>query len=223
MPGPRAPTGSESDDAHVPPPRKPGMPPSPRFVLSPRDQRRFDLTMGGICAGGFVVTVLWSIGSTYVSVAKGGWIVGALLGLAIVLATLGICASWTFRRWLAGLAVVPALVASLGCLALTVSVLLTDWPLRAVFACRRDQFDRIAARVLSGEKISEPFFIGPFLILKATWAENGNPVVCLWTDLAPSGHTGFVRSAPGQPSAEQLLNLWSDRRLDATWRFVSED
>jgi hypothetical protein len=80
----------------------------------------------------------------------------------------------------------------------------------------RGAFDAIAQRVRAGEQM-KPQRIGLVTIRKAEVYYNG--IVCLWTDLNPSGYTGFVQCAPDS----MPFNLWSMIRLDARWQFISED
>ena len=104
------------------------------------------------------------------------------------------------------------------CLSLILSVGVTCWPLRVSFALSRNAFEAVALRVRSGERVSTPSRIGLFRIRQAELSNGG--VVCLWTDLDPAGHTGFVQC--DQDKAVKF-NLWSIIPLEDRWQFISED
>ncbi|WP_442511319.1 hypothetical protein SH528x_002991 [Novipirellula sp. SH528] len=128
------------------------------------------------------------------------------LPLLIVSLTL-IVASRSIQRYLLGIAAVAVLL----------STFLFDMPLQTVFHFSRPTFDRIAGDVASGTAIKTPFWIGPLRICKVEQHRSG--VVCLWTDDAPAGHTGFVQHGP----TELPFNLWSHVAIADSWQFISED
>jgi hypothetical protein len=93
----------------------------------------------------------------------------------------------------------------------------TYWPLHASFLLAHQRLEELAARVGAGKTVTLPTRAGPFQIRAAEIHESG--IVCLWTDLAPSGKTGFVRTAPDHVP----FNLWSHVPLDERWQYISED
>ena len=103
------------------------------------------------------------------------------------------------------------------CLAIVISVAATHWPLRVAYALSRGALDAVSLRVRAGERIAVPLRAGLFMIRRAEISHDG--FACLWTDLHPTGYTGFMlcgpRKAPGR--------LWSQINLDDRWQFVSED
>jgi hypothetical protein len=114
-------------------------------------------------------------------------------------------------RWINGLS-------ALACLAVFVSVPLTHWPLRLAYKLSRPSFNSVAQSLQSGAKFQQPIRVGLFTIEKAEiYDMNGR--ICLWTDLNPSGKTGFTKCPPN----DVPFNLWSMIELDQDWQFVSED
>ena len=105
-------------------------------------------------------------------------------------------------RWMNGLI-------GLACLAVFVSVPLTHWPLRLAYKLSRPSFDAVAQSLQSGTTFQKPMRVGLFEIKKAeVYDLNGK--ICLWTDLNPSGKTGFTKCPPN----DVPFNLWSMIELD---------
>lgn len=102
-------------------------------------------------------------------------------------------------------------------LALSMSVMATDWPLRLNYLVSRAEIDRIAAQIDAGENVSFPRRVGLLQVMAA--GKHGNGAVCLWTALDPAGKTGFVRC----PKGDAGFNLWSVMSLDDRWQFITED
>ena len=102
-------------------------------------------------------------------------------------------------------------------IAIVLSIVLTNWPMRAAFAISRPTFDQIANDVRMGNELDTPFWAGLFRIRKAEVYYNN--VVCLWTHQNPAGKSGFVQCPPENPP----FNLWSHITLDASWQFITED
>jgi hypothetical protein len=144
------------------------------------------------------------------------WALIAPLVAAIVLASSWNCiTAHTHKsvriRWANGLI-------GLVCAAVFVSVPLTHWPLRFAYKLSRPSFKAVARSLQSGAKFQKPMRVGLFTIEKAEIYDlNGK--VCLWTDLSPSGKTGFAMCPPD----DVPFNLWSMIALDGDWQFVSED
>jgi hypothetical protein len=110
-----------------------------------------------------------------------------------------------------------AFVAPVLALAVIISVVATQWPLRAGYAWSRSSLDAVAQRVRSGENIATPVRAGFFKIRRAEVSRSC--IVCLWTRPRPGGSTGFV-----QTRGEVMpFNLWSMVGLDDRWQFISED
>jgi hypothetical protein len=115
--------------------------------------------------------------------------------------------SRSIRWWLVGTTAIAVIL----------SVTVTQWPLQVGYRLSRPAFDRVAAEVRDGQLPQTPCRLGVYQIRRAEVYYNG--VVCLWTDLAPSGKTGFVQCGPQDPP----FNLWSHVVLDDSWQFISED
>jgi hypothetical protein len=98
---------------------------------------------------------------------------------------------------------------------------LTHWPLRVSYLLSRGAFEDTARRVGAGEQLEMPQLIGLFTIRKAEISDRGpgGKVACLWTDLEPSGFTGFVQWPGG---GHPPFNTWSELPLGG-WQFISED
>ncbi|MEM1241916.1 MAG: hypothetical protein AAGI45_18950 [Cyanobacteria bacterium P01_H01_bin.26] len=104
------------------------------------------------------------------------------------------------------------------------SIVAFNWPLQAAYSLSRPAFDQVAEQVESGKTLSTPRRVGWFRIQRieaAGLADNqiDEHGLRLWTNLHPSGKTGFVQSSPD----DLRFNLWSHFRLDETWQFISED
>jgi hypothetical protein len=111
----------------------------------------------------------------------------------------------------------PALTAASLALFVVASVIFTDWPLRLSYVLSRPALQRLAQSVQEGQQPNGPVRIGLFVIRQAEVSRQGT--ICLWTEVDPSGNTGFV-----QCDAKNLpLNLWSSIPLDEQWSFVAED
>ena len=109
------------------------------------------------------------------------------------------------------------LFAGIASIAILLSVMTSNWPLHAAYVLSRPSFDRVAAEIRDGNSPGSPRRVGLFRIQKAEVSHNG--VVCLWTDVDPSGYSGFV-----QHGANDLpFNLWSHTQLDDSWQFIKED
>ena len=111
----------------------------------------------------------------------------------------------------------PAFLSPAAGLLVIASVAVTHWPLRAAYVLSRPALDALGARVSSGERVPEPIRAGLFIV-RAAELSRGR-IVCLWTDLNPSGRIGFVRHPPNHVP----FNLWSQIALDDDWQFISED
>lgn len=156
------------------------------------------------------------------------------IALIAVPPAVGVTAAvWPLERVLLSLICVPLLILSftgliatrtllhkmlsIAAIAVLLSTLLFDMPLQNVFRLTRGTFDQIATKIEAGAAIETPLWIGPFRICKVEQRPNG--VVCLWTDDAPTGHTGFVRHGP----KDLPFSLWSHVAVDDSWQFVAED
>lgn len=98
------------------------------------------------------------------------------------------------------------------------SVLTTDWPLRARFTLSRTAMDEVADRVQQGKDVQLPAYVGLFWVRAVEANRAGQP--CLWTRLQPGGNTGLVRC---RGAAEPALNLASSLGLGEGWYLVAED
>ena len=92
------------------------------------------------------------------------------------------------------------------------------------YAFSRPAFEQVAQQVAAGKSIETPRRIGLFLIKRVdTPGLAPNRIeyqgLRLWTNVQPSGNTGFVKASPD----DLRFNLWSHFRLDDTWQFISED
>ncbi|MEM7796385.1 MAG: hypothetical protein AAF579_18280 [Cyanobacteria bacterium P01_C01_bin.118] len=109
-------------------------------------------------------------------------------------------------------------------LAIVVSIIVFNWPLRVAYGFSRPAFDQVTEQVMASETLKTPRRIGWFKIKRIEApgnAPNGIDYqgLRLWTDIHPSGKTGFVQSSPDN----LRFNLWSHFKLDETWQFISED
>jgi hypothetical protein len=148
-----------------------------------------------------------------------GFGLSVLLAVAIVFSPVPIVAGaemFGYRRS-KGRSVWPAIVCPVLSFAILVSVVITHWPLRVSFALSRETMDALAARVRAGERVATPMRVGLITIRETELSRRG--VVCLWTNLSPSGHHGFVQcrreAMPSHP--------WSMIPLDNSWQFIEED
>ncbi len=110
------------------------------------------------------------------------------------------------------------LLLNISVLCCLLSVVTTDWPLRARFAFSRSSLDALADRVQRGDRLALPRTAGLFSIRAADSNREGQP--CLWVRLAPGGNTGLVRCPPDK---EPALNLAASLPLGEGWYLVSED
>lgn len=102
-------------------------------------------------------------------------------------------------------------------IAVLLSVITTNWPLQYAYRISYAESEAVARRVAAGQQVATPCWIGVFRIETAEVYHNG--VVCLWTNDAAAGPTGFVQYA-----ADDLpFNLANHFRLDDQWQFISED
>ncbi|MGD1857637.1 MAG: hypothetical protein ACFB2W_25660 [Leptolyngbyaceae cyanobacterium] len=109
-------------------------------------------------------------------------------------------------------------------LAIVVSIIVFNWPLRIAYAFSRPAFDQVTEQVMAGETIETPRRVGWFRIkhIEAPGpAANGIDYhgLRLWTSVHPYGNTGFVQASPDN----LRFNLWSHFKLDETWQFIAED
>ncbi len=160
--------------------------------------------------------VLWAsfTGSEPLSVA-----VCACLGPILSLIFLGFTWKWTGLHTCRSVrAKWTNAIVGIVCLAIFVSVPLTHWPLRVAYRLSRPSFEAVAKSLQTGTKYPYPLRVGLFSIKKAE-IYNLNGKICLWTDLSPSGKTGFTKC----PSNDLPFNIWSSFKLDDEWQLISED
>ncbi len=110
------------------------------------------------------------------------------------------------------------LLLNVSVLCCVLSVLTTDWPLRARFELSRTAVDTLADRVQQGEDVALPAYAGLFWVRSAEANRAGQP--CLWTRLQPGGNTGLVRC---RANTKPELNLASSLGLGSGWYLVAED
>lgn len=134
-----------------------------------------------------------------------------ILAMACIVLSLAILATLPFVRSL------RLLFAGITTLAVLLSVMTSNWPIRAAFALTRKSFDQMAAQVLAGTPPQTPCRIGLFRIEKAEIYHNG--VARLWTDDDSGGSTGFVKYG----NDDLPFNLWSHLRPDDSWHLIRED
>ena len=77
---------------------------------------------------------------------------------------------------------------------LPVSMIFSDWPMRAAFHASRPALDRLAARVNAGEVIARPEWAGLFLVRKSRPSIQPG-TVALVVENDSTGHTWLVRAA----------------------------
>lgn len=138
--------------------------------------------------------------------------------LFVFLCGLGAIWLWVLdHNWHSWMVAVGILIV---CSGIVVSVGVTSWPLRLMYAVCSDQFDEIADRLRAGDTITTPKWIGSFQIEKAE-IDSRNKLVCLWTVLDSSGNCGFVQCPPRD--VEWEFNCFAVVRLDDHWQFIGED
>jgi hypothetical protein len=98
------------------------------------------------------------------------------------------------------------------------SVLKTDWPLHLSFRMVRSDLARLASTAKAGQKKTERIEIGPFSVQEVDATSYGG-IVCLWTDLDPTGRTGLLYA----PNQNVPTYPWSKVRLANDWWLLSED
>ncbi len=140
----------------------------------------------------------------------------SLLGILAVVVVGPIYVLWLNRRHSRRLALIAGLILLASAVA-NASMELTSFPLRVGYRLSRSQINQAAARLLSGETLSTPCWVGSIRVKKAELSRNG--IACLWTHPHPSGSSGFVKTAPDFVP----FNLWSHTRIDDEWQFISED
>jgi hypothetical protein len=165
--------------------------------------------------------VLVPVVLSVISVGKGVLEFLAALGCAIAVGTLyalwgGWIAGWGRRE--TGTWRGKILACSLGLIFATV---FTQWPLRAAYFVSRPWLDDAAERLRAGEDFGAPRWVGLFRVLRAEDSDRGpeGKVVCLWTDLTPSGYSGLVQHGPDHLP----FNLWSSVDLGERWQYIEED
>jgi hypothetical protein len=138
---------------------------------------------------------LLPLAAIFQSATGGEWTGIALLAVALaggIAVASGLLAG--YRRSTQRAALSTWLVVPLVSAVILLSVAATDWPLRAGYTLSRDSLDAAAQRVGGGESPAMPLRCGTFSIQQAEVSRRG--VVCLWTNLEPSGYTGFVQCPP---------------------------
>jgi len=102
------------------------------------------------------------------------------------------------------------------------SVAAMQWPMRLVHAASRPWLDDAVLRVRAGEAVGVPSWIGLARVQRIDVCGDGDGgYVCFWTDVNPTGPSGFVQKNPGLVP----FNYCSDDRVDLSdgWYFISED
>ncbi len=100
--------------------------------------------------------------------------------------------------------------------ALTISVLVTHWPLRLSYSLSKASLNRIAKQVTSGTKALSPQSASVFSV---TRADVDNGLVCLWIDEDMGEPIGFV-----QGSLNKIKARFPDYNiivLDGNWCLVN--
>jgi len=164
--------------------------------------------------GLYAIPALLSIGVSLAPMEQSRVILSSVLacGVTVIIA----CLLLRFARQ-RGQGPWPMLAGCIACLAVTASVAILHWPLRAAYFVSRSFLNSLAQDVRTGQPFAGPTRAGLFTVVGAEVSRAGN--VCLWVDLNPSGRTGFVQCAPDHVP----LNLWSMISLDDRWQFIGED
>jgi hypothetical protein len=105
------------------------------------------------------------------------------------------------------------------CLAVVVSVPITNWPVRVAFQMSRQSLEELATEIDGGGVRPEAGWRGAFYVARAEREHNG--IVCLWLSVGGAGNTGFVRCA--RQVAPRRFNLFSLESMDEDWQLIWED
>lgn len=108
---------------------------------------------------------------------------------------------------------------ALASVAVTISVIMTYWPLRLAFAFVRPQFETHATQVDQGRLPQRLTRLGVFPILEA--GKNRSGGLYFWTDDDPTGYGGIVKCS--DRLLNQKFNVWSSVSLGGGWYFIHED
>jgi hypothetical protein len=188
--------------------------------------------LSALCFGVMVaLSNTWSAAlCTYVLDMGGAFLMflGWFLAFPIVISTGVVWASAATRRNArrqrpAVLAWLVVLVSAF----LPLSMLLTFWPFRLAFLASRPALDRLADRVVAGQAVTSPEWVGLFRVVgSAVEPSNGN--IGLIIDPDPSGRSGFVRVSdgpriPAGRSNGPFHNLNFDLQLRDRWWYECED
>lgn len=90
-------------------------------------------------------------------------------------------------------------------------------PLKIAFTVLEPSFDAYAKQLASGDRLSFPFWIGPFRVIDGG-VRSGSGAPYLMT----SGHSGEIDGFV-QDSAAAYFNVWSITPLGVRWAYVQED
>ncbi len=140
----------------------------------------------------------------------------SLFGVLAVIALGPVYILWLNRKHSRRLAILAACLL-VGSAAANAAMEITSFPLRIGYHLSKGQMDDLADKLLSGDDVSAPRWVGVLRVKKAEVSANG--IACLWTQPHPAGNTGFVMTSPDYVP----FNLWSHTRIDDRWQFISED
>lgn len=93
----------------------------------------------------------------------------------------------------------------------------TNAPFQWIFATYESQFEAVSDKLVAGERLNFPFWIGPFKVIDGG-IRDGSGVPYLMTSGHPYEINGFVRDPKGT-----YFNLWSITPVSDRWAYIQED
>ena len=93
----------------------------------------------------------------------------------------------------------------------------TNIPLRFIFATYESQFEAVSDKLVAGERLNFPFWIGPFKVIDGG-VRDGSGAPYLMTSGHPYEINGFVRDPKGT-----YFNLWTITPVSDGWAYIEED
>jgi len=101
-----------------------------------------------------------------------------------------------------------------------VSLSWTGAPLKIAFQAHQEEFDAISSKLIKGEEVSFPLWIGPFRFVDGGVRKRGDSPETPYLAANTNRYevNGFVRNPDGSG-----FNLWTMLPLNDQWSYVEED